>query len=267
MLYVGPGADSSPHAHHAVQVAISFAEPLRYRRARGRWRSGHVMALPADVEHEFGATAGPLALIYLEPDGASGRQMNGALVADADGAEARLAASLEGVGAPSGRDEALRFVELVAACLAGGAGPPPPRHPAVTKALTYVRGLELGAGIRERDIAPHVGLSPGRLSHLFAREVGVPFRPYVLWLRLEKAVGALAAGATLTEAAHAAGFADSAHLTRTCRRMFGTPPSAIASGVSFEGRPSFKGPLLGATAGGRGCGVGASPEKATSSSR
>jgi AraC-like DNA-binding protein len=35
-------------------------------------------------------------------------------------------------------------------------------------------------------------------------------------------------GATISQAAHCAGFADAAHLTRTFRRMLGTTPSDIA---------------------------------------
>ena len=34
-------------------------------------------------------------------------------------------------------------------------------------------------------------------------------------------------GASLTEAAHLAGFADSAHLSRTFRAMFGVAPSLL----------------------------------------
>ena len=41
------------------------------------------------------------------------------------------------------------------------------------------------------------------------------------------AIEAVMAGASWTEAAHEAGFADSAHLTRTHRRMFGIEPSAV----------------------------------------
>ena len=44
----------------------------------------------------------------------------------------------------------------------------------------------------------------------------------------EKAILALGySGASWTDAAHAAGFADSAHLSRTSRTMFGTTPSAL----------------------------------------
>jgi AraC family transcriptional regulator len=35
------------------------------------------------------------------------------------------------------------------------------------------------------------------------------------------------AGDSLSTAAHRAGFADAAHLTRTSRRMFGFPPSGL----------------------------------------
>jgi AraC-like DNA-binding protein len=64
-----------------------------------------------------------------------------------------------------------------------------------------------------REAAVTVGLSPGRLRHLFVEETGLHFRGYLLWLRLGQAVGVFAAGGSLTEAAHAAGFADSAHLS------------------------------------------------------
>src|SRR5262249_52067232 len=72
-----------------------------------------------------------------------------------------------------------------------------------------------------------VGLSPSRASHLFVEETGPPFRTYLLWLRVTRAVDAHAGGASLTEAAHEAGFADSAHLSRTFRRMFGLPAASL----------------------------------------
>jgi AraC-like DNA-binding protein len=64
--------------------------------------------------------------------------------------------------------------------------------------------------------------------HVFTASVGVPLRPYVLWLRLQRASYELMNGATVTETAHIAGFSDAAHLTRTFRRMPGTTPTDLA---------------------------------------
>jgi AraC-like DNA-binding protein len=75
--------------------------------------------------------------------------------------------------------------------------------------------------------AQGVGLSPSRASHLFVEETGLPFRTYVLWLRVVRAVEAHTRGASLTEAAQDAGFADSAHLSRTFKRMFGLPAASL----------------------------------------
>jgi transcriptional regulator GlxA family with amidase domain len=77
------------------------------------------------------------------------------------------------------------------------------------------------------SLASSVGISSGRLMHVFTTSIGIPLRPYLAWLRIQRAAGAIAAGAPLTEAAVAAGFADAAHLSRTFRRMFGVPPSQM----------------------------------------
>lgn len=77
------------------------------------------------------------------------------------------------------------------------------------------------------QLAAGAGLSESRLAHLFRRDVGLPMRQYRLALRMEKAVREVAQGRSLTDAAHAAGFSDSAHFSRTCRRMFGRAPSAL----------------------------------------
>lgn len=75
-------------------------------------------------------------------------------------------------------------------------------------------------------VADEVHLSPGRFRHLFVEETELPFRRYVVWARLQEALRLAVAGTTWTEAAHAAHFADQAHLTRTFRDMFGVAPSA-----------------------------------------
>ena len=70
-------------------------------------------------------------------------------------------------------------------------------------------------------------LSESRFSHLFVEEVGLAYRTYLLWRRLMVAVDGIAAGASLTKAAHDSGFADSAHFSRTFLRKFGVPASLL----------------------------------------
>lgn len=69
-----------------------------------------------------------------------------------------------------------------------------------------------------------IHLSPSRFRHLFVERTGTSFRSYVLWLRLNVAIESFNRGHNWTRAAHRAGFADSAHLSRTFRRMFGITP-------------------------------------------
>jgi len=57
--------------------------------------------------------------------------------------------------------------------------------------------------------------------------MGTPLRPYVRWLRLQHAARELVSGRSVTQAAHVAGFADAAHLTRTFRRMLGATPRVL----------------------------------------
>ena len=60
----------------------------------------------------------------------------------------------------------------------------------------------------------------------------------MLWLRLQRAASSLQAGLSITDAAHEAGFADAAHLSRVCRRMFGIAPSEIADVIEWVPPPA-----------------------------
>jgi AraC-like DNA-binding protein len=102
-------------------------------------------------------------------------------------------------------------------------------HPGVRRVLSHLRKQQAVLDdLSLKKLAGIAGLSPSRFMHVFTESVGVPVRPYILWLRLQRAACDLMHGASVTSAAHRAGFSDGAHLTRTFRRMLGATPSDLA---------------------------------------
>ncbi|RXR25215.1 AraC family transcriptional regulator [Sphingobium fluviale] len=77
------------------------------------------------------------------------------------------------------------------------------------------------------QVARAAGLSMGRFRHLFRAQIGMPLKSYLLWRKLQRAIESLASDNSLTRAAHIAGFADSAHLSRTFKRTFGLSPNDL----------------------------------------
>src|SRR5439155_21440297 len=82
--------------------------------------------------------------------------------------------------------------------------------------------------------AAMIFLSPSRFAHLFKQQVGLPFSRYMLWRKLTRAMVAIGSERTIADAAHAADFADAAHLTRTCSQMVGMAPSVLMRGTFAE---------------------------------
>jgi len=64
--------------------------------------------------------------------------------------------------------------------------------------------------------------------HAFTESIGLPLRPYLAWLRLQRAAAGIVSGAPLAQAAVDAGFSDAAHMSRTFRKMLGMAPSMLA---------------------------------------
>ena len=96
----------------------------------------------------------------------------------------------------------------------------------ILQAVSYIK-THLDAPLTLERVAAEAFLSPSRFRHLFVEQTGMALRPYILWRRFLSVWELLMAGESLSAAAHRAGFADAAHLTRTSRRMFGFPPSAL----------------------------------------
>ncbi|MBM9501296.1 helix-turn-helix transcriptional regulator [Leptospira sp. 201903071] len=91
--------------------------------------------------------------------------------------------------------------------------------------IAYKIRTELPDSIRMKEIGKDFSISEDRLIRLFKENLGIPLRRYLLWVRILSTVKLLKEGKNITEAAHAAGFSDSAHFSRTFKENFGFVPS------------------------------------------
>lgn len=103
----------------------------------------------------------------------------------------------------------------------------------IDNVLTYLNNLD-NPEKSLNQFATMVNLSQSRLSHLFAQQVGMPFRSYQRYLRFKRLMPLLAHGYDLTQAAHEVGFSDAAHLSRECKKLFGIQPKQLKGKLTFE---------------------------------
>jgi AraC family transcriptional regulator len=233
-IWIGHAVEETGfHEHHAIQATLALSGgAVRFRRPGEDWTSYAAAIVAAHQSHAFEARGELVALVFAEPESREGRVLReryreGVAPLDA-GALADEAAKLAASYAHGAADEELAASAraVIAKLTSTQALPAKPLDKRIERAIDVLRE-RLGEAVTMTEIAKAVHLSPERFRHLFLDETGIRFRPYVLWLRLELAVASYAAGNSLTEASHAGGFADSAHFSRTFKRMFGVPAVGV----------------------------------------
>jgi AraC-like DNA-binding protein len=204
---------------------------IRVRTSQnGRWSPAAGVLTSPDILHAVDARGVEVVLIFLDPESDAGAMLLPAFTGPMRILDSAERAALLRDADPlalirSGADEWSRNAAKIL-----GLTPSNSRraiHPRVRKLLVLLRDGSFDGVVSLDVLAEAVGLSPGRLMHVFTESVGIPLRPYLSWLRLQRAAGAIVSGAALTEAAHAAGFSDAAHMSRTFTRMLGVAPSLL----------------------------------------
>ncbi len=228
LIVWGPGAISSRHAHHCIQLVLALAGSLRMRRhARESWRRCGAVFVRPDADHEFDASGLPVLIGFIEAESDLGAALAVHLRSDITSvARPELARWRRTLGDPATLDAARVECWVRSTLLARQSTRQ--MDPRIDRVLRGLRAHPLDtASTSLPRLAAIARLAPSRFAHLFSESLGVPLRPYLRWLRLQRATGALAGGRTITEAAYIAGFADAAHLTRTFRRMLGSTPREL----------------------------------------
>jgi len=234
-LWIGlAGEPSGSHAHHAVQITLPFPGcQARLQRDSEEWKTYSAAIVAANERHEFEARGQHIAQIFLDPQSNAGRalqlnyQAQGIAALNHGTIHPLITALAHAYETRASDEKLIELAEAVITTLAGAASKPATSlDTRIEQALQLIR-KRLGGPIALEEIAAEVHLSPDRFRHLFMKEMRVTFRAYLLWLRLDFALTTYVAGSNLTEAAHAGGFADSAHFSRTFRKMFGIAPVSV----------------------------------------
>lgn len=225
--FVGVTGDNAPHSHHAVQVLLSRkAQPLW--TPASNWQQVHGAVIGPELNHQLGSNGEPVRLIYVEPHSDAGRRLTNSLdhgLRVLTGDECWTAQ--HALNADDAPDKALADV------LSPTSERSPRKHSDSNMEM-WIAALPatLPDRLTAAACARQLGLSSSRFLHRFRAHTGLPLRPYLRWRRLLTALRETMQGASLTEAAHAAGFSDAAHFTRTFRRHFGLAPSTLATMMS-----------------------------------
>src|SRR5262245_31613721 len=227
-----PGTRRGLHTHHAMHFVLALDGNLRVRTSdRGQWVTVAGVLTSPDLPHTVDARGADMLVIFVDPESDVGAAFRPALQTPLRIiSKAERTALARGTEDPRtfAREDAHEWTRRAAGIL--GLVPRESRrvlHPVVRKLLARLRTSGVEDDTSLEGLAKAVGLSSGRLMHVFTESVGIALRPYLSWLKVQRAACAILDGASLTESAHLAGFADAAHMSRTFKRRLGVPPSGL----------------------------------------
>ena len=224
----GPGSWTDLHRHHCVQLVMALDGTLRFRqRRRQRWMRCAAVLVRADAWHEVNARGTNVLIAFVDAESELGAALAERTTTDVAPIPVATVGEWRGQLGDSASLTAARVEPWVTGTCS-----------AIVDYRRSITASSVSCGICRAGwrkprpyhwsvLAESVGLSASRFLHLFTTSVGVPLRPYVLWLRLQRGAGELARGKSVADAAYAAGFSDAAHFTRTFRRMIGATPRQV----------------------------------------
>ena len=171
------------------------------------------------------------AVIFVEPETQEGRTItqrcSGAGITEVGTSTLReISGAMFDAWLHERKDETVANARRFIMTLGAGADRTEVTDPRIMSAIVYIN-QHLDRAITLDEVASYACLSPSRFRHVFGEQTGMGLRPYILWRRFLLVWDLLMKGGTLSEAAHAAGFADAAHLSRTSVKAFGFAPSGI----------------------------------------
>ncbi len=225
-LYLGSVLDTDFHKHHALQITLADKKEfiIKIRNETIQTRS---LLLNSNCEHMLIGKDDAQALLLIEPETTAGKVLRKYLgnnpfrifVPNTDICEL-IKSKLHG--------EACLFniINLMISHLDIDIDFQLHIDERINKVLKIIDGTD-EKKLRINDLARYISLSASRLQHIFKGQTGISIKKYLKWKRLIDGINIIAGGKNFTFASHESGFADSAHMSRTFKDMFGINLSDI----------------------------------------
>jgi AraC-like DNA-binding protein len=218
------------HSHNTMQLIIDVGSEFRFRTPDTPWTSHKSLLIKEDVIHKLDTSRGVQLIVYIESGG--------------DMADCLRSRYLPDRGIYSFDEEMLLLEKpgQIERCMLSADS----RHleQLVRDLLYTLRTENLGKTIDDRvknvirlvtadrsgeltitRIAKSLFLSESRLRTLFKAGIGISLHQYILLHKSRLALTQIMNGASISEAAATAGFADSSHFHRVLLHLFGVSPS------------------------------------------
>jgi AraC-like DNA-binding protein len=237
-----PRAWSIFHERYAIAASLGGEADWFYRGREHHGRPGCLSMMEPGESHRTPTVRQRVFVVFIDPD----RVAHAALAAGArrsavhlgrpqtehrgsDGSFVALARAL------LDHDRGLSVDELTAVCVqelvqihAEDRAPrPSPCSQSVRRAKTRIED-SLAENVTLAELAREARVTPFHLIRSFQAVTGLTPHQYLIQRRLARARSLLRTGSTVTEVAHAVGFADQSHLHRHFKRVVGLTPGQYA---------------------------------------
>ncbi|MFW5454131.1 AraC family transcriptional regulator [Thioalkalivibrio sulfidiphilus] len=222
-VFYGRSGHQDWHHHQAHQIALGIESSVTVETPEGS-EVGDAVFVPAGVQHRLSGNT--IISVYLDVLSDEARALPDTKLGQIEVDTADVRVFTEALNSTGEIDLELRFGVRRILRLTD--------PPLADSRLSLVSAALRGGLMGRDELAALVHLSPTRFSHWFVEQTGLPLRSYAKWLRLTHAIQLLAGGWQMTNAAHEAGFSDSAHFSRTFRALLGIDPSSALAEVRLR---------------------------------
>ena len=233
-IFLGNMPAPKLHSHHVTEILIGNKKPVNLITENNTCYEENVLLVGPDVLHTATEIEKEMIIIVLDPELELSLKITSKYLGKKDVVPLPVKRDIEAINLyfndPTVENAVKVYTSFINSLELTDTNIQ--KDSRIMEAVRYIRNLDVKKA-STKEIAEHVGLSEGRLTHLFKEQVGIPIRRYLIWRRINDAIYALLKGKSLTYAAHEAEFADYAHLSRNFSNMFGYPISEIIKYTKF----------------------------------